>query len=79
MPPSVHTQQSLLAFLLLQQLWHPACLRQPVRAPSGTHLLSPCLPAPQAKWEASDNKPGLVAAGLVGLVGLYLVSGLVNT
>lgn len=35
--------------------------------------------APQAKWEASDNKPGLVAAGLVGLVGLYLVSGLVNT
>ncbi|KAI7836679.1 hypothetical protein COHA_009455 [Chlorella ohadii] len=33
----------------------------------------------QAKWEASDNKPGLVATGVVGLVGLYLVSGLVNT
>ena len=36
-------------------------------------------PPPQAKWEASDNKPGLVATGVVGLTGLYLVSGLVNT
>lgn len=75
MPSSVHTQPSLLAFLLLRQLWHPACLRQPARHP----LLSPSPPAPQAKWEASDNKPGLVATGVVGLVGLYLVSGLVNT
>jgi len=47
-------------------------------------LTSPALPTAftsllQAKWEASDNKPGLVATGVVGLVGLYLVSGLVNT
>lgn len=46
---------------------------------------SPALPLPrppsqpQAKWEASDNKPGLVATGVVGVVGLYLISGLVNT
>ena len=48
----------------------PACPHPPRRPPA-----SP----PQAKWEASDNKPGLVAAGGVGLVGLYLLSGLVNT
>ena len=33
----------------------------------------------QAKWEESDNKPGLVATGGAAFFGLYLISGLVNT
>lgn len=39
----------------------------------------PAAPPLQAKWEQSDNKPGLVATGVAGLVGLYLASGLLNT
>lgn len=42
------------------------------------------MPAPscrllQAKWEASDNKPGIVATGSAALFGLYLTSGVIST
>jgi hypothetical protein len=33
----------------------------------------------QAKWEASDSKPTIVASGAVALFGLYVLSGLLNT
>ncbi|KAL4858817.1 Protein CURVATURE THYLAKOID 1A [Chlorella vulgaris] len=33
----------------------------------------------KAKWEASDNKPGIVATGSAALFGLYLTSGVIST
>lgn len=55
--------------------------------PSQSSLSDPLKPPPlplphrrpQAKWEASDNKPALVATAAAGLMALYITAGVLNT
>lgn len=68
---------------------------QPQRLPCSRRLppptaSSPSVPLPQAKvedatawaaakWEASDNKPGIVATGFAALLAIYVTSGVLST